>query len=152
MQSRSMLPTFIWHVRREEYGSAAQLVNNELADRRFENVRQIADVLDQWQAGSSLMSEHAFCVRSVYRSILFERALRLATILFLDRDPPPPRAVEMDIADQKRALALSLRLTGMGDAEFDAWMEQRWLLTCKLTTQWSAPKHGATARPLVGRN
>ena len=98
------------------------------------------------------MSEHAFCVRSVYRSMLFESALRTATMFFLDRDPPPPKAVEMAIPDQELARALSLRLTGMDAAEFDAWMDERWRLTRKLTTQWSAPKHGDTARPLVGRN
>jgi hypothetical protein len=127
-------------------------VNNELIDRRVEIVQQFADLLDRWQTGSELLSEHAFCVRSNYRSMLFENALRVATMFFLDRDPPPPKAVEIEMPDQERARALSLRLTGMDAAEFDEWMDERWRLTCKVTTQWSAPKHGDTARPLVGRN
>jgi hypothetical protein len=127
-------------------------MSNALIDRRFEVVQQFADLLDRWQTRSELMSEHAFCVRSVYRSMLFESALRVATMFFLDRDPPPLKAVEINIPDQEVARALSLRLTGMDAAEFDEWMDERWQLTRKVTTQWSAPKHGDTARPLVGRN
>jgi len=78
MNVESILRAFAKHLRREEYGSAAQLANTELGDGRYDNVEHIADALDRWETGSGPLLERTFCFRSVYRSMLFEDSLRRA--------------------------------------------------------------------------
>jgi hypothetical protein len=124
MKLRAALQRFIQHVRREEYGSAVQLLNDELIARGFANVTQVADILDSWEAGCESMSERAFSVRSVFRSVLFEDGLRRATAFFCERLPPPPKAAEIPIPDLETALALSLRLTGMDAEGLNAYLER----------------------------
>jgi hypothetical protein len=152
MNSAVALRRFIRHVRREEYGSAVQLANDELVARRFENVAHFADILDEWESGSELRAERAFCVRSVFRSVLFESGLRRATAFFCERLPLPPKAAETAIPEQETVLALTLRLSGMDAGELNGYLEERWRLTREVTTEWAAPRHGDRARPLLGKN
>jgi hypothetical protein len=72
MNVESISRAFAKHLRREEYGSAAQLANNELGDGRYDNV------------------EHIACFRSVYRSMLFEDSLRRAIGHFIGEHSLPP--------------------------------------------------------------
>jgi hypothetical protein len=46
MNVESILRACAKPLRREEFGSAAQLANNEFGDGRYDNVEHIADALD----------------------------------------------------------------------------------------------------------
>jgi hypothetical protein len=98
------------------------------------------------------MAQHAFCFRSVYRSMLFEGLLRRAIGACIDEHPIPPTAIEAPVPGQEDVIALRLRLCGMTAQELDEWLERQWDRTRQVTQQWSAPKHDTGARPISARN
>jgi hypothetical protein len=151
MNVESILRAFAKHLRREEYGSAAQLANNELGDGRYDNVEHIADALERWEKGSGPLLERTLCFRSVYRSMLFEDSLRRAIGHFIGEHSLPPRAVEFATEREQETTLLSLRLSGFDSQAMDEWFERRWSLTRKVTQQWSAPKHNQPSRPQTER-
>jgi hypothetical protein len=131
------------------------LANNELLDGHLDNASLIADALDEWESGSNRMprmAEHAFCFRSVYRSMLFEDFLRRAIGALIHEQLIPPTATEVPIASQEARVALRLRLAGMDGEAMDAWLERQWRLAQQVTQQWAAPTHSRGARPLLERS
>ena len=155
MSAQAVLRSFTKHLRHEDYASAVLLSNNELLDCRLDNASFIADALDEWNSESKRMprmAEHAFCFRSVYRSMLFEDFLRRAIGTFIHEQPIPPMAIEVPIAGQEAIVALRLRLAGMEAYAMDAWLERQWSLTQQVTRQWAAPTHNRGARPLLERS
>jgi hypothetical protein len=113
MNVESILRAFAKHLRREEYGSAAQLANTELGDGRYDNVEHIADALDRWETGSGPLLERTFCFRSVYRSMLFEDSLRRAIGQFIGEHSLPPaggRIRDGARAGNRLAVVASFRL------------------------------------------
>jgi hypothetical protein len=155
MNAQSVLRPLIRLLRSEDYASAVLLANNDLLDGRLERASLIADALDEWESTamrSRGMAQHAFCFRSVYRSMLFEGFLRRAIGAFIDQHPIPPTAIEAPVAGQEGVIALRLRLCGMTAQELDEWLERQWDLIRQVTHQWAAPKHDSGARPTSVRN
>ena len=155
MNAQSVLRSLTKHLRREDYASAVMLANNELLDGHLDNASLIANALDEWESGSNRMprmTEHAFCFRSVFRSMLFEDFLRRAIGAFIHEHLIPPMAIEVPIAGQEAIVALRLRLTGLDGEAMDAWLERQWHLTQQVTQQWAAPTHNRGARPLLERS
>jgi hypothetical protein len=155
MSAQSVLRSLIRHMRREDYASAVLLADHELLDGGLDGASLIADALDQWESAptrSKRMGEHAFCFRSVYRSMLFEGFLRRAIGALIDEHPVPPTAIEATIPGQERVIALRLRLCGMTPQEMDEWLERQWGRTRQVTQEWAAPKHNEGARPITSRN
>ena len=60
MNVEHVLRVLVRHLRREEYGSAVQLANNELGDGRYDNVEHIAEALDRWETSSGALVEPRF--------------------------------------------------------------------------------------------
>jgi hypothetical protein len=115
----------------------------------------IADALDEWESGAkrmARMAEHAFCFRSVYRSMLCEDFLRRAIGALIHEHPKPPMIVEVPIAGHEAKVAVRLRLAGMEVEGMDARLERQWHLTQQVTQQWAAPTHNTGARPLLERS
>jgi hypothetical protein len=155
MNAQSVLRPLIRHLRREDYATAVLLANNELLEGRLDRASLIADALDQWESAptrSKRMGEHAFCFRSVYRSMLFEGFLRRAIGALIDEHSIPPTAIERQARRQKRVIALQLRLCGMTAYELDHWLKRQWDRTRQVTQQWAAPRHNRGARPMTARN
>jgi hypothetical protein len=140
------------HLHGEHYGSAVQLVNDLLGEDQFQRVTAVADLLDKWTAGDEkTLSEHAFCFRSVFRSVLFEDLLRRAIANFSDPRTLPTRAVAMG-SKREPENALVLRLVAMEASELDDWLKQRWRFTRQVTELWAAPSHDRHACPVLDRN
>jgi hypothetical protein len=155
MNAQSVLRPLTRHLRREDYASAVLLANNELLEGRLDRASLIADALDQWESTSTRskrLAEHAFCFRSVYRSMLFEGLLRRAIGALIDEHPFPPRAIERPVPGRKRVIAMQLRLCGMTAQELDDWLERQWDRTRQVTQQWAGPRHNSGARPMSARN
>ncbi len=155
MNAQAVLRPLTRHLRREDYASAVLLANNELLEGRLDRASLIADALDQWESAptrSKRMGEHAFCFRSVYRSMLFEGFLRRAIGALIDEGPISLTAIERPAPGQNRVIALQLRLCGMTAQELDDWLERQWDRTRQVTQQWAAPKHNRGACPMTARN
>ncbi|HEV8070552.1 MAG TPA: hypothetical protein VGP76_22750 [Planctomycetaceae bacterium] len=155
MNAQCALRSWTRYLRREDYASAVLLANNELLDGHLDNASLMADALDEWESGSNRMprmAEHAFCFRSVYRSMLFEDFLRRAIGALIHEQLIPPTATEVPIAGQEAIVALRLRLAGMDGEAMDAWLERQWRLAQQVTQQWAAPTHSRGARPLLERS
>jgi hypothetical protein len=155
MNAQSVLRPLTRHLRREDYASAVLLANNELLDGRLDRASLIADALDEWESTSGhskRMEEHAFCFRSVYRSMSFEGLLRRAIGAFTDEHPIPPMPIEEPVQGQERVIGLHLRLCGMTADEMDEWLNHQWNLARQVTQQWTPPKHDRGARPRSARN
>jgi hypothetical protein len=155
MNAQGALRSWTRYLRREDYASAVLLANNELLDGHLDNASLMAGALDEWESGSNRMprmAEHAFCFRSVYRSMLFEDFLRRAIGALIHEQLIPPTATEVPIAGQEARVALRLRLAGMDGEAMDAWLERQWRLAQQVTQQWAAPTHSRGARPLLERS